>query len=71
LKVTLEKAFKNHPKGTVLDVSEGVYDLLVKKGLVQKEQASGQKVEKSSRKPRALSSPPKDRMVHDEEVETR
>lgn len=71
MKVTLERAFKNHPKGTVLDVSEGVYDLLVRNGLVQMEKESGEKVEKPRRKPRAVSSPPADRMVHDEEVETK
>lgn len=52
VKVYLNKAFKNHPRGTVLDVSPRVHQLLIDRGCVAepKPEKKSSKKEKTEEK---------------------
>lgn len=49
MKVYLNKAFKNHPAGTELDVSPRVYQLLVDRGVVKVEKKRSRRKEKEEK----------------------
>lgn len=66
MKVKLIRQFKNHPVGSELDVSQGVYNHLLGLKVIARPQAPG----RASPSPRskALKEPPGDKMVREEET---
>lgn len=66
MKVTLIRQFKNHPAGTELDVSHRIYNYLLGLKVIERPTAS-RKVRPSGRT-KALTEPPADRMVREEET---
>lgn len=69
MKVKLIRQFKNHPAGTELDVSQRVYDHLLSQKVIARHQAPRRA--SPSRRTKALKEPPADRMVKEEEEETK
>jgi len=61
MRVELIKQFKNHPKGTILDVSDGIKADLERLGAIEKEKPLKQKAKK--RKTRAVKAPAMHRMI--------
>lgn len=84
MKVKLIKQFKNHPSGSVLDVSQGVYNYLLSLGCIRDPKDSEPvefapdlikaakdlkpKRPNIKKKTKALKKPPADRMVKEEET---
>jgi len=72
--VKLVKVYKNHPAGSVLDVSQGVYSDLVKAGCVAAVDASPkerieQRSERSSRvRHKSVEVPAADKMIREAET---
>jgi len=67
MKVKLIRQFKNHPAGSVLDVSQGVYNYLLGLKVIARPQPPERA--SPSVRAKALKEPPADRMI--KEVETK
>ena len=66
MKVKLIRQFKNHPVGSELDVSQGVYNHLLGLKVIARPQAPGRA--SPSERTKALKKPPADRMIREAET---